>query len=413
MRMREEPEWLRKFRERALSLIDKLPEPKYGARIDLEALSVERELREYDESSPVVSKALKRLHFTMKEERPFLLQVNDFLRKKYAERLSQLGILAEDIDTAVRKYEWLKDYWFKAFPMALNKLTAFHAAYSRGGFVLRVKEGVKLKEPIQMCFIVSSSSYAQLPHNIIIAEPYSEVHILTGCIAPRGTRYSLHSGLTEVYVGEGARVFSIMIEIWPEYVHARPLKAVKVDKGGTYIGSVIVLEPGASYQAFPTAILMGDMSSVTAKTVVTARGNSEVDVGEAAFLLGRECRAILVTRAVAFDSATVKERIRARGRGWRSKAYLECSGLILGDKAKIFAVPELEAISKDVELYHESSIGRVGENELMYLMSRGFEEDEAISMMIRGFLDPGLSDLPAPLRIQVESILERVAIEGL
>jgi len=399
--------WLDKYRKRALRLLDRLPHPKYGVRLDLNCLKYEAEKSvSLTELPSEARRALNELAFSSARRSVLAVQVD--AARIYRESLNLKGVVVEDTETAAVKYPWVRDYWFKAVPLGLNKLTALHAAYWRGGFVLRVAENVKLTVPIQICFIVSSSRRAQMPHSVVVAEPGSEVHILSGCTAPLAVSGSVHIGLTEIYVKKGARVVSTMIEYWPHETHSRPIKGVIVEEGGEYVENLVILRPGSSLQAYPTVVLRGRRASTVMRAIGVATGRSDVDLGEAAYLLGEESSARLINRMVAKDEVRVKQRSKAWGRARGSRAYVECSGIILGEKASLATYPSLVADHSDAELYHESAVGRVAEDQLVYLMSRGFTEEEAIALIVNGFLDPGILDLPEPVKKQVSEALARM-----
>jgi len=414
----EYPEWLRKAKRRAREFIDRLPPPKYGAPLNLEdILSEDEELstvESIDDMPPEAKKAY--LSLSLHEVKSSAVAIQVDARAWYEEYVKSIipkGVEIMNTDEAVRRYDWLKDYWFKAFPMTLNRLTAIHAAYSRGGAFIHVAEGVKVRDPIQSCFIVASSRYAQLPHSIVIAEPNSEIHIISGCTAPSMVGGSLHAGLTEVYVKRGAKVVSTMIEMWSRETHSRPLKAVIVEDGGEYIENFVVLDPGKSIQAYPTVILRGVSSSTVMRTISIGSRDADVDIGEAAYLFGKGSRARLINRAVAMDTSVVRQRTKAWSKASGTSAFLECSGVIIGDKAIIETYPTLKADVKDTELYHESAVGKFSKNQLIYLMSKGFSEDEAVALLIRGFLDPKILNLPKPIEIQVSRIVDLIIKRGI
>lgn len=408
------PQWFIEKRRFAEKFIEKAPEPKYGLKLDWNKfrLSAEKYYRtmNIDDLPPEVKGSLQNLVFPFsKNIAANIVHVNETLvYEKIVREMVPRGVEIMNIEDAIRKYDWLKNYWFRAFPLTLNKLSAIHGAYSKGGAFIHVGENIKVKKPISSCFVVASSRYAQLSHSIVIAEPNSEIHILTGCTAPLTVQGSLHAGLTEVYVKRYARVVSTMIEYWHQKVHSRPLKAVIVEDGGEYIENLIMLKPGLSIQAYPTVILKGKNSSTILRSIVIGTDSSDIDIGEAAYLVGENSKARLITRGLALDSSYIKQRTKVWSKASKSSGYVECSGLILSDKAKLETYPTLQTLVKDTELYHESSIGKVAEDQLFYLISRGFSEEEATALMIRGFLDPDMFDLPEPLLSQVKSIIDLI-----
>ncbi|HDJ89389.1 MAG TPA: SufD family Fe-S cluster assembly protein [Thermoprotei archaeon] len=412
------PEWFIEKRRFAEKYIEKAREPKYGLKLDWNKFRLEAE-KYYETSNidnlpPEVKRSLENLVFPLsKNIAANIIHVDEMLvYKNIVREMVPSGVEIMGIEEAIAKYNWMKNYWFRAFPLTLNKLSVIHGAYSKGGAFIHVGENVKVEKPISSCFVVASSRYAQLSHSIVIAEPNSEIHILTGCTAPLTIQGSLHAGLTEVYVKKNARVVSTMIEYWHQKVHSRPLKAVIVEEGGEYIENFIMLKPGLSMQAYPTVILKGRNSSTVLRSIVIGTDSSDIDMGEAAYLVGENSRARLITRGIALDSSCVKQRTKVWSKASKSSGYVECSGLILGRKARLETYPTLQTFVKDTELYHESSIGKIAEDQLFYLISRGFSEEEATALMIRGFLDPDMFDLPEPLLSQVKSIIDLIVREA-
>ncbi|RLE90345.1 MAG: hypothetical protein DRJ49_00170 [Thermoprotei archaeon] len=405
--MSYEPNWMKKRRDLARSLINRLPEPKYGVHIDLDEFLYEAKkwyrVETIDDLPPEVREVLNRMGLFSRNS---AIQVDgDIVYNELRKNIPD-GVIVENIEAAIRKYPYIENYWFKTVPLSLNKLTAINAAYSRGGFFIHVGEKVRLKTPIQACFLVASSKYAQLPHNILIAEPHSEVHILTGCTALTFTAFSLHAGLTEIFVKEGARVIYTMIHMWPPGVHIRPLKGVVVENGGEFISNYVLLRGGASLQAFPTVILRGRAATTSTRSIVIGTDSTDIDLGKAVYLLGEKSSARLISRAVAMGKSNIKIRLKALGKAHNVKAHLECDGIIVSDEASIKAIPELIGHSKNAELHHEASIGKVAEEQLLYLMSRGFEPEEATALIVRGFLDPSGMGLPKPLERQVRAMVK-------
>ena len=411
------PKWILKKKELARKLYDKAPDPKYGVKINLGELSLKDQgyidsLKDINEAPDDIKESLNELVFPYEKNKSGLILNVDKKTILKSLKISEEQVTIMEIEDAIQSFNWVKDYWFKAIPMSLNKLTLFHAMNGKGGYFVHVRENAKIKVPLEICFIVRSSRYAHLPHNILIAEPNSEIHILSGCTAPTLVSGSLHAGLTEIFIKKNAKVIHNMIEYWPKTVHARPLQGVIVEDGGEYIGNTIIMDPGASFQAYPTVILKGTRSTTVMHMIALGLRNTVTDIGEGAYLLGNNSSARLISRAIAMRSSKVIQRTKTVGIGKGSKAHTDCSGLILGDQASIKASPLLDGSTKYSELTHESAIGKISEDQLIYLMSRGFSEEEAISLIVRGFIDPGLEDLPALLKKQVESLVEIMVKRG-
>ncbi|HEX58953.1 MAG TPA: hypothetical protein ENF26_02250 [Methanomicrobia archaeon] len=195
----------------------------------------------------------------------------------------------EDIEDAVHKYPWIEKLFGRILPMNLDKYTAYNAGHSIGGVFVWVKRGVRLDLPLQACFFVETLGYAQLPRILVVAEPYSKLHLISGCVAQPACDIGLHGCITEIYVGRGAEVTYSMIHNFRERFHIRPRIGAIVDEGATYIENFIVIGPCKSDQAYPTVILRGKNARAVIRTIVLGVESSNIDVGSALiFSEGRE-----------------------------------------------------------------------------------------------------------------------------
>lgn len=309
---------------------------------------------------------------------------------------------------AMEKYEWLKDYSWKLVQVDTDKYTSKAYLEDADGYFVRVPAGKKSSMPVQTCLMLGSKKISQTVHNIIIVEEEASLDIITGCTSKKGVEEGLHLGISEMYVKKGATLSFTMIHNWAEQIGVRPRTVVHVEEGGTYISNYICLKPVRSVQLYPTVKLEGKGAVARLNTIAIAHPGSELDLGSRAILNAPETKAELVSRTI-----TIGGRIFARGEmvgnANGAKGHLECKGLVLTDKGSQLAIPVLEANVADIELTHEAAVGKIAKDQVEYLMARGIPEEEAVGMIVRGFLDVGIRGIPDELRIEIENTIAQTA----
>lgn len=315
------------------------------------------------------------------------------------------------IEEALEKYDWLKEYFWRLRSPYEDKYTAFNALYGRGGYLLRILEDRKIYMPIQTCFLTYSPEIVQNVHNVIIAEPGSEAYIITGCTAHKKAPKGLHVGITEIYVKKSAKINYTMIHRWGPSFHVRPRTGILLEDDAELVYNYIALGAVASFQSQPTARIVGENATLSMNNVVYLDGSSEMDLGGEALIEGRGVKVELITNAVAADRARLINRSRIICEADDGKGHISCRGLMLSDQAEISAIPCLVSRRMRSELTHEAAIGKISEEQLFYLMSRGISEEEAESLIVRGFLDTSPLKLPEHLDKSVRKIID-LAIKG-
>lgn len=320
------------------------------------------------------------------------------------EEASQKGIEVMSINRALEKYDWLKDYWWKAVQVDQDKYTAYSQLHPVRGYFIRALPGVKSEFPVQACLYMKSSDILQNVHNIIIAEEGSELDVVTGCAVGEKSSRGLHIGISEFYVKKNAKLSFTMIHSWGEEVAVRPRSGAIVEENGTFLSNYVNMRPTRSTQMYPTAYAK-ENATVRYSTIVVAKEGSNIDVGSRAHLEGRGARTEMISRSISTGGdAYLRGDIIGKAEG--VKGHLECRGLILGDKGMIYSVPELTATLSDVDLSHEAAIGKIADEEIFYLMSRGLSEEEATSVIVRGFLNVDIKGLPPALDAEIKRIID-------
>jgi Fe-S cluster assembly scaffold protein SufB len=262
---------------------------------------------------------------------------------------------------------------------------------------------VKSARPVQACLYIASERFSQNVHNVVIAEEDSELHIITGCATAPHLVSGLHVGISEFYVKKNARLTFTMIHDWGEKVNVRPRTVTRVETGGVIVTNFISLRPVGSLQMFPTTYLTGENAVARSNSVLVAGRGSTLDVGSRVVLEAPGTRAEIISRGIT-SGGSIIARGDLVGKVEGVKAHLECKGLILND-GLMHAIPELSGYTPGVEMSHEAAVGKIDQREIEYLQARGLDEDEAVSTIVRGFLNVKIEGLPANLQKKLDKVV--------
>jgi hypothetical protein len=310
--------------------------------------------------------------------------------------------------------EMVAKWWWRAVDPGKDKYTAIVALHQTEGYFIRVKAGRKVEKPIQACLFVSESDVSQNVHNIIILEDGAEANVITGCNIHVDVKEGLHAGISEFYVGRGAKLTFTMVHNWAEDFSVRPRTGIVVEEDGVYINNYVLLKPVKSIQAFPVAKLVGDRSTAVFNSIVYGLKDSIIDLGSETQLIGEGSRSEAVARTVSMDRSTVYSRGRLIGRNNDCRAHLDCRGIVQSADSTQWAIPDLASEgAPGAELSHEAAISPIAAEEIYYLMTRGLPKDEAISMITRGFVSIDIPGLPDVLRKQIDRAIEETSKEAM
>ena len=309
---------------------------------------------------------------------------------------------------ALRKYGWLRErYYWKAVPTDLDEITAQCASQPEPqGYFVRVKKGAKVRFPVQACLYITRGDIAQMVHNVVILEEDSELHLITGCATRTGVSSAVHLGISEHYVGRNARLTSTMIHSWGTEVKVRPRSGTIVEEGGMFISNYVALRPGGHIQSNPRTWLNGRTASAKYFTIILGSEGSNIITGGEVYLNAEDTSAEIAHRGVCTGGQLSQEGLLIGKASCR--AHVDCAGLLLdpGDEGFIQSIPGLKALHPEAQMSHEASIGKIAPEQVAYLQTRGIEEREAISMIIRGFLDADIEGLGPELDARIAEIAE-------
>jgi Fe-S cluster assembly scaffold protein SufB len=402
------------MKKRAESAKEK--QAQYGDDIDLDkydySSSSPRELESIDEVSSSDQTLVKEVGFDPSQEKVSGSFIQFDTESILADvLLSQEGLEVLPMNQALKQYDWLQGYLWNAVPVDADKYTARSELESYNGYFIRAKAGVKIGMPVQSCLIMKKNQAVQNIHNIIIAEEGSEIHIINGCATPSEVEQSLHLGVTEFYVKKNAQLSFTMVHRWSEKTDVRPRSAAIVEENGTYISSYALLSPLKSIQTFPKVRLVDSGAKADLYSIVYGSKESKYDVGGHLSLEAPRTGGKVVSRSIATESSEIIARGDLVGLAGQTKARLECDGLLISDSAVIRAVPMLAARAEGAELSHEATVGKVGAEQLSYLMSRGLTEEEATALIIRGFVKLKVPGLPDALQSSIDEAI-KMSLEG-
>lgn len=312
---------------------------------------------------------------------------------------------------ALEKYPWIEELLFSLVPREKDQYTKEASEKPLIGYFIRVLPGVKIKAPARTCFFIKTAGLSQFVHNIIIAEPESELHMITGCTLASYVTKGMHVGITEFFVKEGAFISFTMIHSWAHEFEVFPRTASYVAENATFLSNYIALTRAKKIQAYPVAKVK-EGGIVRYCTMLYAGDGSDFDIGSAAVLEGKKSKAEIISRVVS-DGGKIIARGRITGKDKDAKGHMECLGLLLKDTGMIHAIPELEGMNPEIELAHEAAVGRIASEEIEYLMARGIDEETAKALIIRGFLDVRIEGIPNELQNHIDWMIESTKLGSL
>ena len=337
----------------------------------------------------------------------FQLDTSVVYSQATAENLELLSITE-----ALHKYDGLKEYWWKAVAPDADKYTAEAALDFSNGYFIRAKAGAKIIMPLQACMFLAQESLSQNVHNVIIAEENSELHIISGCRTSSDVTHGIHIGVSEFYVKEGAKLSFTMIHNWGPEVAVRPRSGAFVEQDATFISNYVCMKPVRSLQMYPTLRCVGPRATALSYSLLYAAEGSHMDVGARVIMDAEDCKSDVISRAIT-NGGEIISRGNITGLHPDVKGHLECRGLILGDHGRMLAVPELDGAVPGVDMSHEAAVGKIAEEEINYLMTRGLDENEATSAIVRGFLDVEIKGMPPALQEEMRRAVQTTERLGL
>jgi Fe-S cluster assembly protein SufB len=418
-RIKNEPSWMEEFRVKSFKLFMEKPMPTWG--VDLSKLRLDdihyyakptsKKGRSWDEVPEYIKRTFERLGIP-EAERKFLAGVggqydSEVVYHNLRKELEKQGVIFVDTDTAVREYpEIVKKYFGTVVPPNDNKFAALNSAVWSGGSFIYVPEGVKVEMPLQAYFRINAQNVGQFERTLIIAEPYSEVQYIEGCTAPVYLSHSLHSAVVEIIAKKGAKVRYTTIQNWSIDVYnlvtkrAHAYEEARVEWVDANIGSKATMK-------YPSVYLLGKYASAEIISVAFAGKGQHQDTGGKVIHLAPYTSSRITSKSVSKDGGRTTYRgLLHVAKGARGvKASVRCDALLLDEYSKTDTYPYVEILEDDATVTHEATVGKISEDQLFYLMSRGIPEVEALNMIVLGFFEPFIKELPMEYAVEMNRLL--------
>ena len=423
--IKSEPEWMYQFRLKALKQFEQMTMPQWGAdlsRLDLDDLyyyvrPTEKQAHSWDEVPENIKNTFNRLGIPEAEQK-FLAGVgaqyeSEMVYHNIQRQLEAQGVIFLSIEDGLKQYPRIfKEYFGKAVPPSDNKFAALNSAVWSGGSFVYVPPGVHVELPLQAYFRLNMASIGQFERSIIIADEGSQVHYVEGCTAPTYSRDSFHSGVIEIFVKKNARVRYTTIQNWSTNVYNLVTQRALVYEGWTMewvdtnLGSKTTMKYPACYLLEPGA--HGEILSMA----FAGRGQTQ-DTGGKMLHLARATTSRITSKSISKDGGRSSFRglIYVKNGAANVKSKVVCDALILDERSRSDTYPTIDSAEKQVSIGHEASVSKVSDEQLFYLKSRGLSEEEATTMVVSGFIEPLVKELPMEYAIEMNRLIQ-LQMEG-
>lgn len=312
------------------------------------------------------------------------------------------------IADALGKYSWLREkYFWKAVERVGDEISEYYAAQQKPeGYFIRVRKGAKVTLPCQAALYMASDDIVQIVHNVVILEEDAELELITGCVTQHNICSGMHLSVDEHYIGKNARLVNTMVQGWEPEVKVHPHAGTIVEEGASYENNYICLRPPRYMSSNPKTYLVGKGASAKFSTIILGSEASTIDIGGDVYLDAEDTTAELMHRGVCIGGKMHQKGLLIGNAP--CKAHVDCAGMLLnaGEEGFIESVPGIKALHPEARMSHEASIGKIAPEQVEYLQSRGMDEKEAISLLIRGFLGSEIKGLGAELDAKIAEIAE-------
>ncbi len=423
--MKGEPQWMLDFRLKALEHFQKRPIPTWGpdlSKLDLDNLfyyvrPAEQESKSWDDVPTTIKDTFSRLGIPEAEQK-FLAGVgaqyeSEMVYHNLQEHLEKLGVIFLSIEDGLRKHpDLFRQYFGTIIPIEDNKFAALNSAVWSGGSFIYIPKGVKVDLPLQAYFRLNVANIGQFERTLIIADEGAQVHYVEGCTAPTYTTDSFHSGVIEIVVNKGARVRYTTIQNWSTNVYNLVTQRALVHEGGTMewvdanLGSKLTMKYPSCYLLEPGA--HGEILSMA-----FAGPGQHQDAGGKAIHFAPHTTSKITSKSISRGGGRTSYRglLKVYKGAVDVRSNVVCDALLLDPQSRSDTYPSIEIDEQDVTIGHEASVSKVGEEQLFYLMSRGLSEEESTTMVVSGFIEPLVKELPMEYAIEMNRLIQ-LQMEG-
>jgi Fe-S cluster assembly protein SufB len=425
-RRKSEPQWMTDLRLRSLRLFDKKPMPHWGSDlsgIDFQNIkyfvkSTEKQATSWDELPEDIKNTYDRLGIPEAEKQRLVAGVaaqyeSEVVYHQIREDLEEKGVIFVDTDTGLREHEELfREHFTTVIPAGDNKFASLNTAVWSGGSFIYVPKGVHVDIPLQAYFRINTENMGQFERTLIIADEDSSVHYVEGCTAPIYKTDSLHSAVVEIVVKKNARVRYTTIQNWSNNVYNLVTKRATCAEGATMewidgnIGSKVTMK-------YPAVFLMGEHAKGETLSIAFAGEGQHQDAGSKMVHAAPYTSSSIVSKSVARGGGRTSYRglVQINEGAHGSRSSVVCDALLVDTISRSDTYPYVDIREDDVQMGHEATVSKVSEDQLFYLMSRGMSEEEAMAMIVRGFVEPIAKELPMEYALELNRLIE-LQMEG-
>ena len=422
---KNEPEWMLAHRLESLGIFNEKSLPTWGAdlsKLDLDniiyyARSGAQETDTWSEVPEEIRNVYDRLGIP-EAERRMLAGVgaqyeSEMVYHKLKEEWEAKGVIFLDMDNALQDHEELvQEYFMKCVPNTDHKFAALHGAVWSGGTFLYVPKGVHISEPLQAYFRMNAKNMGQFEHTLIIVEEGAEAHYIEGCSAPKYGSQGLHAGLVEIFVKPNARCRYSSVENWSRDTYNLNTKRAIVEKDATmeWVGGNM---GSGTTMLYPCSMLVGEGARCDHLAIAFANKDQWQDTGAKVFHLAPHTSSRVTSKSISKDGGTAvyRGKLFIAPNAHDSTANVECDALLLDEKSRTDTIPDIQIRNNDVTIAHEATVGKLSEEQLFYLMARGIALEEARSMIVNGFIEPIVRELPLEYAVEMNRLIE-LEMEG-
>ena len=422
--MKEEPQWMRDFRLRSLEIFESKPMPSWGGEIGLDFQDIYYYLkptneqgRSWDDVPEEIKETFEKLGIPQ-AEREYLSGVkaqfeSEVIYGSLKEDLAKQGVLFTDTDTAIKEHpELIEEYFATIIPPEDNKFAALNSAVWSGGSFIYVPPGVKIEFPLQAYFRINAENMGQFERTLIIVDEGAEVHYVEGCTAPMYSSESLHSAVVEIVCKKGSRCRYTTIQNWANNIYNLVTKRAMAYRDATMewvdgnLGSQLTMKYPAVYMMEPGA--RGEILSIA----FSGKGQHQ-DAGAKLVHAAPHTTGQIISKSISKNGGRSSYRglVRVEKGAHGSRSNVVCDALILDEESRSDTYPYIEIAEQNVSVGHEASVSRIGEEQLFYLTSRGLTEAEASTMIVNGFIEPLVKELPMEYAVELNRLIQ-LQMEG-
>ena len=419
-KIKNEPQWMLDFRLRSYDIFMKKPMPVWGGdltKINFQNIfyytkASEKQSKSWDDVPDSVRKTFDKLGIP-EAEKKFLAGVgaqyeSETVYHNLREDLAKQGVIFSDTDTAVKEHpDILKKYFGKVIPPEDNKFAALNSAVWSGGSFIYVPPNVKIELPLQAYFRINAENIGQFERTLIIADEGSEVHYIEGCTAPVYTTESLHSAVVELIAKKDAKIRYTTIQNWSKDVYnlvtkrAYAYENARVEWIDGNIGSKLTMK-------YPGVYMLGRNAHAEVVSIAFAGSDQHQDAGAKAVHLAPDTTSRITSKSVSKQSGrtTYRGLLHVAKGATGVKSNVRCDALLLDETSRTDTYPYVEVNEDDATISHEASVGKIGEDQIFYLMSRGFSESDALSLIVGGFIEPFTKELPMEYAVELNRLVK-------